>query len=148
PMTALNPVLTVAEQVGEVLRRHFRLRGRKQRERVLALLKEVGIPAPEQRLEAYPHQLSGGMKQRVGIAMALAGEPDVLIADEPTTALDVTTQAQILALLERLQHERGMAMLMITHDLAVVRQVADHVAVMYAGHIVESASREALFAAL
>ncbi|MDN5782954.1 MAG: dipeptide ABC transporter ATP-binding protein, partial [Luteimonas sp.] len=147
PMTALNPVMTVGEQIGEVLARHFGLRGRKRRERVLALLREVGIPEPKQRMDTYPHQLSGGMKQRVGIAMALAGEPDVLVADEPTTALDVTIQAQILALLARLQGERGMALLLITHDLAVVRQVADHVAVMYAGHIVESASREALFAA-
>src|SRR5699024_705580 len=145
PMTALNPVLTVGDQIGEVLTRHFRLHGNRRRERVLALLREVGIPEPEMRLRAWPHQLSGGMKQRVGIAMALAGEPDVLIADEPTTALDVTIQNQILTLLARLQRERGMAMLLITHDLAVVRQVADHVAVMYAGHIVESAAREALF---
>src|SRR5699024_7848139 len=145
PMSALNPVLSVGEQIGEVLARHFGLRGGKRRERILALLHEVGIPDPKARIDAYPHQLSGGMKQRVGIAMALAGEPDVLVADEPTTALDVTIQAQILALLGRLQRERGMALLLIPHDLAVVRQTADHVAVMYAGHIVESASREALF---
>src|SRR5699024_3975898 len=119
----------------------------KRRQRIVALLHEVGIPDPEARVGNYPHQLSGGMKQRVGIAMALAGEPDMLIADEPTTALDVTIQAQILALLARLQRERGMALLLITHDLAVVRQVADDVAVMYAGNIVESASCEALFAA-
>lgn len=147
PMTALNPVLSVGEQIGEVLTRHFGLRGSKRREHSLALLQEVGIPDSQARINAYPHQLSGGMKQRVGIAMALAGEPDVLIADEPTTALDVTIQAQILALLGRLQRERGMALLLITHDLAVVRQVADHVAVMYAGHVVETASRKALFAA-
>ncbi|MDN5937737.1 MAG: ABC transporter ATP-binding protein, partial [Salinisphaera sp.] len=146
PMSALNPVLTVGDQIGEALRRHFGLRGKRRRERCLALLREVGLPDPEARLDAYPHQLSGGMKQRVGIAIALAGEPEVLIADEPTTALDVTVQAQILALLARLQRDRGMAMLLITHDLAVVRQVADRVAVMYAGHIVEQASREALFA--
>lgn len=145
PMTALNPVLTVGVQIGEVLHHHSRLRARATRRQTLALLREVGIPDPEARLDAYPHQLSGGMKQRIGIAMALAGNPDILIADEPTTALDVTIQGQILALLARLQRERGMALLMITHDLAVVRQVADEVAVMYAGHVVETASCKALF---
>ncbi len=145
PMTSLNPVKSVGEQIGEVLRRHHRLRGRRARERSIELLREVGIADPQERVDVYPHQLSGGMKQRVMIAMALAGEPEVLIADEPTTALDVTIQAQILALLARLQKERGMALLLITHDLAVVSQVADRVAVMYAGEIVEEASRDELF---
>ena len=147
PMSALNPVLTVGQQVGEALATHAGLRGKARRERGLALLEEVGMPDPAARWDAYPHELSGGLKQRVVIAIALAGEPDVLIADEPTTALDVTIQAQILALLDRLQRERGMALLLITHDLAVVNEVADRVAVMYAGHIVELADRETLFKA-
>ncbi|MAS09177.1 dipeptide ABC transporter ATP-binding protein [Salinisphaera sp.] len=147
PMSALNPVLTVGQQIGEALATHLKLRGKQLRERGLALLAEVGMPDPAGRWDAYPHQLSGGLKQRVVIAIALAGEPEVLIADEPTTALDVTIQAQILALLERLQRERGMALLLITHDLAVVNEVADRVAVMYAGHIVELADRDTLFAA-
>lgn len=147
PMSALNPVLTVGQQIGEALATHGGLRGRARRERGLALLEEVGMPDPAARWNAYPHELSGGLKQRVVIAIALAGEPDVLIADEPTTALDVTIQAQILALLGRLQRERGMGLLLITHDLAVVNEVADRVAVMYAGHIVELAERETLFAA-
>jgi len=145
PMSALNPVLSVGEQIGEVLSLHLGLKGADAHKRGIALLHEVGMPDPERRWQEYPHQLSGGLKQRVVIAIALAGEPDVLIADEPTTALDVTIQAQILELLARLQRERGMAMLLITHDLAVVRQVADRVAVMYAGRIVEQASREQLF---
>ena len=147
PMSALNPVLTVGQQIGEALATHAGLRGKARRERGLALLEEVGMPDPAARWDAYPHELSGGLKQRVVIAIALAGEPDVLIADEPTTALDVTIQAQILALLARLQRERGMALLLITHDLAVVNEVADRVAVMYAGHIVELADRETLFKA-
>jgi len=147
PMSALNPVLTVGQQIGEALAAHLGLRGKAIRERGLALLDEVGMPEPARRWNAYPHQLSGGLKQRVVIAIALAGEPELLIADEPTTALDVTIQAQILALLARLQRERGMALLLITHDLAVVNEVADRVAVMYAGHIVELADRDTLFAA-
>ncbi len=147
PMSALNPVLTVGQQIGEALAAHLNLRGKAIRERGLALLAEVGMPEPARRWDAYPHQLSGGLKQRVVIAIALAGEPDLLIADEPTTALDVTIQAQILALLARLQRERGMALLLITHDLAVVNEVADRVAVMYAGHIVELADRDTLFTA-
>ncbi|GAB3672536.1 ABC transporter ATP-binding protein [Salinisphaera aquimarina] len=147
PMSALNPVLTVGQQIGEALSAHLGLRGKAIRERGLALLEEVGMPEPARRWDAYPHQLSGGLKQRVVIAIALAGEPELLIADEPTTALDVTIQAQILALLARLQRERGMALLLITHDLAVVNEVADRVAVMYAGHIVELADRDTLFAA-
>ena len=145
PMTSLNPVMTVGEQVGEGLQQHKNLRGSEQRQQVITLLEDVGLPTPEQRIDAYPHQLSGGMKQRVMIAIALAGEPDLLIADEPTTALDVTIQAQILDLLRRLQQERGMAILLITHDLGVVAEMADHVGVMYAGQLVESASREQLF---
>lgn len=148
PMSALNPVLTVGEQIAEGLRLHHGRQytnNKAARDRGISLLHEVGMPDPARRWNEYPHQLSGGQKQRVVIAIALAGEPDLLIADEPTTALDVTIQAQILALLTRLQRERGMAMLLITHDLAVVRQVADRVAVMYAGRIVEQASRKQLF---
>ena len=146
PMTSLNPVLTVGQQIGEVLERHRGLRGGELRKRVLELLDAVGIPDRERRYSEYPHQLSGGMKQRVMIAIALAGEPELLIADEPTTALDVTIQAQILELLQQLQKDTGMAILLITHDLGVVAGMADHVAVMYAGHIVEQARREAFFA--
>lgn len=146
PMTSLNPVMTVGEQIGEVLAQHLGLGGRARRERAVALLDAVGIPAPARRVDDYPHQLSGGMKQRVMIAMALAGEPDLLIADEPTTALDVTIQAQVLELLAKIQQETGMAMLLITHDLGIVAETVDHVAVMYAGQIVEAASRQAFFA--
>lgn len=146
PMTSLNPVLTVGEQIGEVLGRHRGLRGAAMRNRVLELLDAVGIPDRARRYGEYPHQLSGGMKQRVMIAIALAGEPELLIADEPTTALDVTIQAQILELLQQLQKDTGMAILLITHDLGVVAGTADHVAVMYAGHIVEQAAREDFFA--
>ncbi len=146
PQTSLNPVLTVGDQIGEALRRHRRLQGRGARERTRELLDSVGIPDPERRLGEYPHQLSGGMKQRVMIAMALAGEPDLLIADEPTTALDVTIQAQVLDLLRELQARTGMAMLLITHDLGVVAQVAHRVAVMYAGQMVEQARATEFFA--
>ncbi len=146
PMTSLNPVLTVGDQVGEVLQHHAGIGGKAQRQRVIELLEDVGLPDPEQRIDVYPHQLSGGMKQRVMIAIALAGEPDLLIADEPTTALDVTIQAQILDLLRRLQQERGMAILLITHDLGVVAEMADRVAVMYAGQLIEQAPREPFFA--
>jgi peptide/nickel transport system ATP-binding protein len=139
PMSALNPVMTIGEQIGEALKLHLGLCGRKQRERVIQLLQEVGIPEPETRLDWYPHQLSGGQRQRVMIAMALACEPDVLIADEPTTALDVTIQAQILDLLKSLQRKRGLAVLFITHDMGVVAEIADRVAVMYQGEIVEQA---------
>lgn len=146
PMTSLNPVLTVGQQIGETLQRHKGLTGLKARQRVVELLKAVGIPAPEQRVDEYPHQLSGGMKQRVMIAIALAGEPDLLIADEPTTALDVTIQAQVLSLLRSLQRDTGMAILLITHDLGVVAETADRVAVMYAGQIVEQAAKAEFFA--
>lgn len=145
PATSLNPVMTVGAQIGEVLSRHLGLRGPAARERMLALLRQVGIADPERRLDEYPFQLSGGMKQRVMIAIALAGEPDLLIADEPTTALDVTVQAQILDLLARLQVERGMGILLITHDLGVVARMAHRIGVMYAGELVEVASREAFF---
>ncbi|MEW5889785.1 MAG: dipeptide ABC transporter ATP-binding protein [Pseudomonadota bacterium] len=147
PATSLNPVLTVGSQIGEVLARHRGLAGGAARERTVQLLVQVGIPDPQRRLDEYPFQLSGGMKQRVMIAMALAGEPRLLIADEPTTALDVTIQAQVLELLARLQAERCMAMLLITHDLGIVAQIAHRVGVMYAGELVESAPRQAFFAA-
>ncbi len=146
PMTSLNPVLSVGEQIAETVRLHRGLRGGAARGVVLELLDAVGIPDPRRRYEEYPHQLSGGMKQRVMIAIALAGEPDLLIADEPTTALDVTIQAQVLELLGRLQQETGMAVLLITHDLGVVAGMADRVAVMYAGQIVEQGSRDEFFA--
>src|SRR5258706_5469607 len=131
PSTALNPVLTVGRQIGEVLARHFN--EKRPREKALALLRAVGIPDPEHRIDQYPFELSGGQKQRVMIAAALAAEPEVLIADEPTTALDVTIQAQILDLLAKLQAERHMAILLITHDLGIVSKMAQRVAVMYAG---------------
>ncbi len=146
PMTSLNPVMTVGAQIEESLQQHQGLRGVVARQRVLELLDAVGIPDAERRYGEYPHQLSGGMKQRIMIAIALAGDPDLLIADEPTTALDVTIQAQVLELIKQLQRERGMAVLLITHDLGVVSGMADHVAVMYAGQIVEQAPRDAFFA--
>ena len=145
PMTSLNPVLTVGDQIGETLRQHHGLKGRAERDRVLELLDAVGIPDAKQRIDAYPHQLSGGMKQRIMIAIALAGEPDLLIADEPTTALDVTIQAQVLELLQRLQQETHMAIMLITHDLGIVAGMADRVAVMYAGQLVEEATRNCFF---
>jgi peptide/nickel transport system ATP-binding protein len=145
PMTSLNPVMNIGRQIGEVLEQHTDLRGDAARKRVLELLDAVGIPDVGRRYSEYPHQLSGGMKQRVVIAIALAADPDILIADEPTTALDVTIQAQVLTLLKKLQRERGMAVFLITHDLGVVAQMADRVAVMYAGQIVEQAPREAFF---
>ncbi len=146
PMTALNPVFTVGDQVMEPLKIHLGMRGAPARARAAELLAQVGIGEPERRLKDYPHHLSGGQRQRVMIAMALACDPDLLIADEPTTALDVTIQAQILALLARLRRERGLAVLLITHDMGVVAQTADRVAVMYAGEIVEHAATEPLFA--
>ena len=145
PQSSLNPVLSVGEQISECLSLHFNLDRKTSHQRVIQLLESVGIPDPRQRINEYPHQLSGGMKQRVMIAMALAGEPELLIADEPTTALDVTIQAQILDLLKQIQADTGMAILLISHDLAVVAQMADHVAVMYAGQIVETASRQQFF---
>jgi peptide/nickel transport system ATP-binding protein len=147
PMTALNPVHTVGRQLLESLRLYEPRADRGTLERrAIELLEQVGIPAPAQRLKEYPHQLSGGMRQRVMIAMAIAGRPHVLIADEPTTALDVTVQAQILDLLRRLQHEHGMAMLFITHDLGVVAELCNDVLVMYAGRAAEHAPVDTLFA--
>ena len=144
--TSLNPVLTIGSQVAEVLKQHKGMKGRVARERVLELLDAVGIPDAGRRYGEYPHQLSGGMKQRVMISIALAGEPDLLIADEPTTALDVTIQAQVLELLQQLQDKTGMAILLITHDLGVIAGMADRVAVMYAGQLVEESSCDRFFA--
>ena len=145
PMTSLNPVLRIGEQIAEAVRLHDRLTGTAVSERVVGLLRAVGIPDPARRAFEYPHQLSGGMKQRVMIAMALAGRPRLLIADEPTTALDVTIQAQVLQLLKALQAETGMAVLLITHDLGVVAETADRLAVMYAGQIVETGDVQDFF---
>ncbi len=145
PMTSLNPVLTCVVQIAEAVRLHQGVSAKEARSRAIEMMGHVGIPAPEQRVDEYPHQLSGGMRQRVMIAMALSCNPDVLIADEPTTALDVTIQAQILDLLRKLQDEFHMAVLLITHDLGVVAEVADHVAVMYAGRIVEMSPTAQLF---
>jgi oligopeptide/dipeptide ABC transporter ATP-binding protein len=145
PMTALNPVFTIGEQIAETLRIHEGLDRKAARERARGLLEKVGISNPGQRLDQYPHELSGGMRQRVMIAIALACQPQLLIADEPTTALDVTIQAQILALLRDLQRELGMSVVLITHDLGVVAQVVDRVAVMYAGRIVEEGPVAAVF---
>jgi peptide/nickel transport system ATP-binding protein len=147
PMTSLNPVFTAGAQVAEAVRLHQHKSAADAHAAAIAMFKLVGIPDPEERVRAYPHQLSGGMRQRVMIAMALACKPDLLIADEPTTALDVTIQAQILELLASLQRELGMSILLITHDLGVVAEVCDEVVVMYAGRIVERAPTEALFAA-
>jgi peptide/nickel transport system ATP-binding protein len=146
PMTSLNPVFTVAQQIDEVLCAHTQLNRRARSARIVELLNAVGIADVKHRMFDYPHQLSGGMKQRVMIALALAGEPDLLIADEPTTALDVTIQAQVLSLLQKIQEEFSMGILLITHDLGVVAQVAHQVAVMYAGQIIEYASSEVFFA--
>jgi len=147
PSTSLNPVMRIGEQILETLAAHTPLRGAAARERAVHWLRRVGIPEPERRIDDYPFQFSGGQKQRIMIAIALAAEPGLLIADEPTTALDVTVQAQVLDLLADIQRELGMAMLLITHDLAVVRQVAHHVALMRAGEIVESAAAADFFAA-
>ncbi|NQT82166.1 ABC transporter ATP-binding protein [bacterium] len=145
PMTSLNPVFTVGNQIMEVLRLHQKKSKKEAREMTIELLGQVNIPLPEQRINEYPHQMSGGMKQRVMIAMALACNPELLIADEPTTALDVTIQAQLLELLNELQAQLGMSILLITHDLGVIAETADSVAVMYAGKIVEYTSAENLF---
>jgi oligopeptide/dipeptide ABC transporter ATP-binding protein len=145
PMTSLNPVLRVGEQVAEAIELHQDVSAGEARKRTIEAFARVGIPAPEQRVDQYPHQLSGGLRQRVMIAMALACHPKLLIADEPTTALDVTIQAQILELIAKLQREEGMAVLLITHDLGVVAETARRVAVMYAGRIVEQADVMSLF---
>jgi oligopeptide/dipeptide ABC transporter ATP-binding protein len=145
PMTSLNPVYTAGNQITEAIRLHRKIGAKKARERAVELLRTVGIPSPEQRFSAYPHQLSGGMRQRVMIAMALACEPRLLIADEPTTALDVTIQAQILELLRELRQRLGMSIILITHDLGVVAEMCDDVAVMYAGRVVERGPVAAIF---
>jgi len=145
PMTSLNPVFNIGEQIGEVFRLHRRMSKAGAAEAAVEMLRLVGIPSPETRLREYPHQMSGGMRQRVMIAMALACRPRLMIADEPTTALDVTIQAQILDLIDLLQSETGASVLLITHNLGVVAEVADEVAVMYAGRIVEKASARELF---
>ena len=146
PTTSLNPCFTVGFQLAETLKLHLGLDARAAKRRSIELLEQVGIPAPESRLKSYPHQMSGGMNQRVMIAMAIACNPKLLIADEPTTALDVTIQAQILDLLRNLQKERGMALVLITHNMGVVSEMAQRVAVMYAGQIMEERTAQALFA--
>jgi peptide/nickel transport system ATP-binding protein/oligopeptide transport system ATP-binding protein len=145
PMTSLNPVFTVGDQIMETLRVHERLGPKAARTRTVEMLAKVGIPSPGRRIDDYPHQLSGGMRQRAMIAMALACNPKLLIADEPTTALDVTIQAQILELLRKLQDEFGMAIMLITHNMGVIAECADRVVVMYAGKIVEEAPADAIF---
>jgi peptide/nickel transport system ATP-binding protein len=147
PMTSLNPVFTTGDQVAEAIRIHQKKSRGEAMARAVDMFRLVGIPSPEERVRAYPHQMSGGMRQRVMIAMALACGPDLLIADEPTTALDVTIQAQILDLLRRLQRELGMSIMLITHDLGVVAETCEDVVVMYAGKVVEQAPARALFAA-
>jgi len=146
PMTSLNPVFTVGEQIAEALRLHRKLSSKQARQATIEAMREVAIPDPARRIVDYPHQLSGGMRQRIMIAMALACNPKLLIADEPTTALDVTIQAQILELLDDLRKQRDLAVLLITHDLGVVAEVADRVAVMYTGRIVEESPVDELFA--
>jgi oligopeptide/dipeptide ABC transporter ATP-binding protein len=145
PMTSLNPVYTAGDQIAEAIRLHRRMGARQARQRAIELLGLVGIPSPEQRFSAYPHQMSGGMRQRVMIAMALACEPRLLIADEPTTALDVTVQAQILESLHELRQRLAMAIILITHDLGVVAEMCDDVAVMYAGRVAERGPVDAIF---
>jgi oligopeptide/dipeptide ABC transporter ATP-binding protein len=146
PMTSLNPVFTVGQQIAEAVRLHQNVGRHEARNRAIEMLRQVKIPAPERRVDEYPHQMSGGMRQRVMIAMALSCHPELLIADEPTTALDVTIQAQILDLLRQLQSELGMSILIITHDLGIVAEMADEVAVMYASKVVERATVKELFA--
>lgn len=145
PTSALNPVYTIGSQMAEAVELHLKLYGDEARDRCLVALNEVGISSPNELLEVFPHQLSGGMRQRVMIAMALLCEPDILIADEPTTALDVTIQAQVLDLIRRLQRKKGMALLLITHDMSVVAELADDVLVMYASQVVEQGDVETIF---
>jgi peptide/nickel transport system ATP-binding protein len=147
PMTALSVHYTVGNQLIEAVVQHHAITPREAHDRAVALLGEVGIPRPDTRMSAYPFELSGGLRQRVGIAMALAGQPDILIADEPTTALDVTTQAQVLTLLQRLQAERRIALMLITHDMGVIAEMADEVAVMYLGRVVETGPVHQIFSA-
>lgn len=145
PMTSLNPLMTVGAQISEVLLNHERLTSAEVKERTISLLEKVGITSPESRIDQYPFELSGGMQQRIMIAIAIACNPDLLIADEPTTALDVTIQAQILSLLKKLQKEMGMSILLITHNFGVVAEVCDRVSVMYAGKVVETAGTRTIF---
>ncbi|MDI7258860.1 MAG: ABC transporter ATP-binding protein [Thermodesulfobacteriota bacterium] len=145
PMTSLNPVFTIGNQIMEAIELHQNLHKKEAKQKAIELLDRVKIPSPEVRIDSYPHQLSGGMRQRAMIAMALSCQPKLLIADEPTTALDVTIQAQVLRLLKEIQRKMGMAVMLITHDLGVVAEIADRVAVMYAGRIVESGPIEAIF---
>ncbi|TQR17307.1 ABC transporter ATP-binding protein [Psychrobacillus soli] len=145
PMTALNPTLTIGEQLTEGLRTHKKIGKKEAKEKAIDMLKLVGIPNPEERLKQFPHQFSGGMRQRIVIAIALICEPQVLIADEPTTALDVTIQAQILELFEEIQLKKGISIILITHDLGVVAKIADRIAVMYAGKIVEIGDKREIF---
>jgi oligopeptide transport system ATP-binding protein len=145
PMTSLNPTIRIGNQIGEGLKKHQKLNDQQVKERVMELLKMVGIPSPKERADQYPHQFSGGMRQRVMIAMALASSPKLLIADEPTTALDVTIQAQIIDLLKDLQAKTGSSIVFITHDLVVVAEIADRVVVMYAGKVVETGTLDEIF---
>jgi oligopeptide/dipeptide ABC transporter ATP-binding protein len=145
PLTSLNPVFPIGDQIGEAIKTHENVSEEELRERIIQLLKDVGIPSPYERLKDYPHQLSGGQRQRVMIAMALACDPDIIIADEPTTALDVTIQAQILKLFRTLQETRSMSVIYITHDLRVVANIADRIYVMYAGLIAEQGERDHIF---
>ncbi len=145
PISSLNPVFTIGDQIGEALRAHRSLSGAEEKKRVIELLDLVGIPAPETRLNSYPHELSGGMCQRAMIAMALSCDPELLIADEPTTALDVTIQAGILELILELRDRIGMAVMLITHDLGIVSEIADEVYVLYAGKVVEKGTRDSIF---
>jgi oligopeptide/dipeptide ABC transporter ATP-binding protein len=145
PMSSLSAHYTIGNQIAEAILLHLRVNRREARDRTIELLRQVGIPHPERRIDDYPHQLSGGMRQRAMIAMALSCDPSVLIADEPTTALDVTTQAQILELLADMQRQLGMAIIIITHDLGVVAEMADDVAVMYLGTVVETADVDSIF---
>jgi oligopeptide/dipeptide ABC transporter ATP-binding protein len=146
PMTSLNPVFTIGDQISEMLRLHLKMSRKDARHRTIELLDLVGIPSADRRVDDYPHQLSGGMRQRVMIAMAISCNPEIVFADEPTTALDVTIQAQILVLLEELRKRLGMSLVLISHDLGVIAEVAHEVAIMYAGRIVEEADTEELFA--
>src|SRR5690625_1710989 len=145
PMTALNPTLTIGTQLMEGLRQHRNISGQAAKEKAIEMMDLVGIPNPEERLKQYPHQFSGGMRQRIVIAIALICEPELLIADEPTTALDVTIQAQILELFERIQKATGVAIILITHDLGVVAKIADRIAVMYAGKIIDTGTQRDIF---
>ncbi len=137
PMTALNPVLTIGEQIAEMIKEHQQISTKNLKKKVIALLQEVGIPSPEIRINNYPHELSGGMRQRAMIAMALSCDPDILLADEPTTALDVTIQAQILDLFQKIARERGMAIIFVTHDLSVIAEIANQVLVMKSGEVMD-----------